>query len=81
MSKNAHKLPPKSNTGYKGVYKSAKYAKKPYRALIRNPKHGGQVWIGTFDTAEEAAEAYDNMAWKIHGTDCYFNFLQFPNHE
>ncbi|KAF0931369.1 hypothetical protein E2562_004507 [Oryza meyeriana var. granulata] len=47
-----------------------------YAAEIRNPIERGRVWLGSFDTAEEAAWAYDTAATVIHGDKAKTNFPQ-----
>ncbi len=58
-----------TSTGYRGVTK----ANKKYRAAIF--RHGERVDLGNFDTAEEAAQAYNDKSMEWFGVTKSLNVI------
>ncbi|KAI5070863.1 hypothetical protein GOP47_0015206 [Adiantum capillus-veneris] len=45
-----------------------------WTAELRDPSQGVRMWLGTFDSAKEAAVAYDNAARQVNGSEAITNF-------
>jgi hypothetical protein len=65
--------------GFRGV--EWDQARGKFRARIEPSKYKTRGrWLGSFDTAEDAARAYDEAARECYGEDAYINFPHDGEH-
>lgn len=72
---NSSSMPQKTRVKiFRGAYKGARPRNEKWVAEIRVPNTKKRVWLGTHDTAEAAAQAYDDASLLLYGLNGPCNF-------
>lgn len=69
--------PENASCTYKGV-RQRTWGK--WVSEIREPNRGSRVWLGTFNSAREAAIAYDAAARRLYGPNAHVNLPEETDH-
>ena len=74
-NQNRHKNKPENRSlkprQFKGI-RIRKWGK--WVSEIRMPNSSGRIWLGSYDTPEKAARAYDFAVYCLRGSKANFNF-------
>ncbi|KAH6828304.1 hypothetical protein C2S53_014080 [Perilla frutescens var. hirtella] len=74
-NKKRRRTPPENDVSRRGKFRGVR--QRPWgrwAAEIRDPTQGKRVWLGTYDTPEEAATVYDRAAVRLKGPAAVINF-------
>ncbi|KAF3629741.1 hypothetical protein FXO38_27527 [Capsicum annuum] len=71
---NAAAAVPPNRVRYKGIRKRVRNGRIRYGAEITKPGETRGIWLGTYDTEKEAAQAYDRVAKRLKSPGAVLNF-------